>query len=57
MKFEFCIPTTGKAVPSGQKWFHEIKFDGYRLRVERDGKRVRLIMTRPNAFRGSLRPP
>ena len=41
--FEFCIPTTGKAVPAGPDWFHEIKFDGYRLRVERDGDRVRLI--------------
>jgi ATP-dependent DNA ligase len=42
-KFVFCIPTTGKVVPSGPEWFHEIKFDGYRLRVERDGDRVRLI--------------
>ena len=43
MKFDFCIPTTGKAVPYGPEWFHEIKFDGYRLRVERDRNRVRLI--------------
>ena len=42
-KFEFCLPTLGKAVPGGQEWFHEIKYDGYRLRVERDGDRVRLI--------------
>src|SRR5215813_1641200 len=42
-KFEFCIPTTGKVVPAGPEWFHEIKFDGNRLRVERDGDRVRLI--------------
>jgi ATP-dependent DNA ligase len=42
-KFEFCIPTNGKAVPSGPEWFHEIKYDGYRLRVERNGDRVRLI--------------
>jgi ATP-dependent DNA ligase len=27
----------------GDDWFHEIKYDGYRLRVERDGKAVRLI--------------
>ena len=26
-----------------RKWFHEIKYDGYRLRVERNGDRVRLI--------------
>ena len=41
-KFEFCIPTT-RAVPVGAQWFHEIKYDGYRLRIERDGDRVRLI--------------
>ena len=28
---------------SGAEWLHEIKFDGYRLRVERSGDRVRLI--------------
>jgi bifunctional non-homologous end joining protein LigD len=43
MKFEFCIPRVGKSVPSSPEWFHEIKYDGYRLRVERDGDRVRLI--------------
>jgi ATP-dependent DNA ligase len=42
-KFEFCLPTTGKVVPARPEWFHEIKYDGYRLRVERDGERVRLI--------------
>jgi bifunctional non-homologous end joining protein LigD len=42
-KFEFCLPTNGKAVPSAPEWFHEIKFDGYRLRVERNGDRVRPI--------------
>jgi ATP-dependent DNA ligase len=41
--YDFCIPTTGTMVPSGLEWFHEIKFDGYRLRVERKGDRVRLI--------------
>ncbi len=42
-KFDFCIPTVGKAVPADPEWFHEIKYDGYRVRVERDGDRVRLI--------------
>ena len=41
--FEFCIPTTGTKVPAGSEWLHEIKHDGFRLRVERDGERVRLI--------------
>jgi bifunctional non-homologous end joining protein LigD len=41
--FDFCIPTRGTEVPAGPDWLHEIKYDGYRLRVERDGDRVRLI--------------
>jgi ATP-dependent DNA ligase len=42
-KFEFCLPTLGETVPAGADWFHEIKYDGYRLRVERDGPSVPLI--------------
>ena len=42
-KFEFCLPTIGKTVPVSPEWLHEIKYDGYRLRLERDGDRVRLI--------------
>jgi bifunctional non-homologous end joining protein LigD len=41
--FEFCMPITGTKVPAGPEWLHEIKYDGFRLRVERDGNRVRLI--------------
>jgi ATP-dependent DNA ligase len=41
--FEFCLPTPAKAVPTGPDWFHEMKYDGYRLRVERSGKTVRLF--------------
>ena len=41
--FEFCLPTRGTKVPNGTDWLHEVKYDGYRLRVERDGDRVRLI--------------
>jgi ATP-dependent DNA ligase len=44
--FEFCIPMRGTKVPSGPDWLHEIKYDGYRLRVERNGDRVRLITRR-----------
>jgi bifunctional non-homologous end joining protein LigD len=42
-KFEFCLPTLGKSVLAGPEWFHEIKYDGYRVRLERDADRVRLI--------------
>jgi hypothetical protein len=41
--FEFCLPITEAKVPGGPEWLHEIKYDGFRLRVERDGGRVRLI--------------
>jgi bifunctional non-homologous end joining protein LigD len=40
------IPTCGTEVPSGPDWFHEIKHDGYRLIVQREGKRVRLLTGR-----------
>jgi ATP-dependent DNA ligase len=41
--FEFCLPTGSKVVLDGPDWIHEIKYDGDRLRVDRDGDRVRLI--------------
>lgn len=41
--FEPCLPTRGTKVPSGQGWIHEIKYDGYRLIVQREGERVRLF--------------
>jgi bifunctional non-homologous end joining protein LigD len=40
--FDPCIPTRATAVPDRPEWIHEIKHDGYRLIVQRDGKRVRL---------------
>jgi bifunctional non-homologous end joining protein LigD len=42
-RFQPCIPVTGKAVPARPQWLHEIKYDGYRLIVVREDKRVRLI--------------
>jgi bifunctional non-homologous end joining protein LigD len=42
-RFEFCIPTRATIVPHGPDWLHEVKYDGYRLRVERDGYRGRRI--------------
>jgi bifunctional non-homologous end joining protein LigD len=38
-----CIPTRGTAVPAHPDWIHEVKQDGYRLIVSRDGERVRLF--------------
>jgi len=41
--FQPCIPARGTKVPAGPDWIHEIKHDGYRLIVQRKGKRVRLF--------------
>jgi hypothetical protein len=41
--FEFCLPGVGTKVPDRPDWIHEIKYDGYRIRVERNGDRVRLV--------------
>src|SRR4051795_8091523 len=44
--YQPCIPTRGIKVPSGPDWLHEVKHDGYRLIVQREGKRVRLLTRR-----------
>ena len=36
-----CQPTKAAKPPTGLLWVHEIKHDGYRLTVRRDGSRVR----------------
>ena len=41
--FEPCIPTPATKVPAGADWIHEIKHDGYRLIIQREGKQVRLL--------------
>jgi ATP dependent DNA ligase domain len=53
--FEFCLPTRATAVQSGPDWLHEVKCDGYRLRIERDGDRVRLYSR--NGYDWSSRYP
>jgi ATP-dependent DNA ligase len=48
MKFAPCIPTPAATVPIGPDWLHEVKYDGYRLIVHRDGGRVRLFTRNGN---------
>src|SRR5215211_2726602 len=38
---EPCRPTKAARPPSGPLWIHEIKHDGFRLLVRREGSRVR----------------
>jgi ATP-dependent DNA ligase len=41
-----CIPTHAPKPPTGPGWVHEIKHDGYRLQVRREGDMVRLFTRR-----------
>jgi bifunctional non-homologous end joining protein LigD len=41
-----CIPTRALKPPAGPDWVHEIKHDGYRLIVRREGAAVRLFTRR-----------
>jgi bifunctional non-homologous end joining protein LigD len=35
-----CSPVPAKAVPAGDGWVHELKFDGYRVQAHKVGSRV-----------------
>jgi ATP-dependent DNA ligase len=41
-----CVPTRTAQPPAGPDWVHEVKHDGYRLQVRRDGDAVRLFTRR-----------
>jgi len=41
--FDFCLPTNATIIPVSPDWLHELKYDGYRPRLEHDDDRVRLI--------------
>ena len=43
---EPCLPSPARNLPSGPGWIHEIKHDGYRMMVCRDGVGVRLFTRR-----------
>lgn len=43
---EPCIPSRAPKPPAGLDWVHEIKHDGYRLIVRREGDTVRLFTRR-----------
>ena len=45
-----CQPSKVSRPPTGELWVHEIKHDGYRLMVRRDGSRVRCFNRRPIQF-------
>jgi bifunctional non-homologous end joining protein LigD len=40
---EPCLATPCDKPPSGPKWIHEIKHDGYRVQARIDGRKIRLL--------------
>ncbi|WP_349370648.1 DNA ligase D [Salinarimonas sp.] len=38
-----CLASLSDKAPSGERWLHEIKFDGYRLQARIEGSRVKLL--------------
>jgi hypothetical protein len=51
---EPCLPSKVARPPSGPLWVHEIKHDGYRLMVRRDGARVRCFTKGGHDWAGPL---
>jgi bifunctional non-homologous end joining protein LigD len=49
---EPSLPSPAKLAPSGSRWIHEIKHDGFRLLERRDAAGVRLITRKGNDFTG-----
>jgi hypothetical protein len=41
--FDLCLPNKSTSVPFGPDWLHKIKYNGNRLRLERDGDRMRRV--------------
>jgi bifunctional non-homologous end joining protein LigD len=41
-----CLGVDADKVPTGPGWIHEIKHDGYRMQVRKDGDRIRLLTRR-----------
>ena len=38
-----CSPTSASKPPTGERWTHEVKWDGYRFQVLKVGREVRLF--------------
>ena len=55
--FEPCLPRPAKEPPVGPEWIHEIKHDGFRILVRRQGRRVRLVSRKSEADRRRLGCP
>src|SRR5215210_1076434 len=46
VRWPYCLASLANEVPAGDRWLHEIKWDGYRLHVRIENGRVRLLTRR-----------
>lgn len=44
------LPTLKKEPPTGMGWIHEVKFDGYRVQIHRNGPNVRIYSRNGHDF-------
>ena len=42
-QYQPCIPVSARRPPSGRDWVHEIKHDGFRIIIRRNGDHIRLL--------------
>ena len=45
-------PSLSDSPPKGDRWLHEIKFDGYRVQLHKDGKNVAIYSRNGHVFTG-----
>ena len=45
-----CQPTLRVIPPSGAQWLHEVKFDGWRIQLQKNGRRVALYTKNGHDF-------
>jgi bifunctional non-homologous end joining protein LigD len=48
LRIEPCVPLLAKEAPRGDRWIHEIKWDGYRVMVHIQPDRVRILSRNGN---------
>lgn len=53
-KIDVQLATLTDKAPEGDEWFHEIKFDGYRMICRKDGERIQFITRNHNDWTSKL---
>jgi len=51
-----CSPISAKAIPAGDDWLHEVKFDGYRVQAHKAGRDVEIFSRNGHDFTARFQP-